>query len=111
MAEQPFRHVFVCMQNKPPGMPSCGSQGSDKIFMKFQEVMMSRPELMSKMAVTPTGCLGPCMFGPNVVVYPDAVWYGRVTPDDVEEIIEKHILGGEPVERLVTSKGKPPGMF
>ncbi len=106
-----FRHVFVCLQKKPPGMPSCGSQGSEQIFMKFQEAVMSNPDLMTKMAVTPTGCLGPCMFGPTVVVYPDAVWYGRVTPNDVQEIIEKHIIGGEPVERLVTSKGKPPGMF
>jgi (2Fe-2S) ferredoxin len=106
-----FRHVFVCLQKKPPGMPSCGSQGSEQIFMKFQEAVMSNPDLMTKMAVTPTGCLGPCMFGPTVVVYPDAVWYGKVTPDDVQEIIEKHIIGGEPVERLVTSKGKPPGMF
>ncbi len=106
-----FRHVFVCLQKKPPGMPSCGAQGSEQIFMKFQEALMSKPELMTKVAVTPTGCLGPCMFGPTVVVYPDAVWYGKVTPDDVQEIIEKHILGGEPVERLVTSKGKPPGMF
>ncbi len=106
-----FRHVFVCLQKKPPGMPSCGSQGSEQIFMKFQEALMSKPELMAKMAVTPTGCLGPCMFGPTVVVYPDAVWYGKVTPDDVNEIIEKHIIGGEPVERLVTSKGRPPGMF
>ncbi len=106
-----FRHVFVCLQKKPPGMPSCGSQGSEQIFMKFQEAMMSNPDLMTKMAVTPTGCLGPCMFGPTVVVYPDAVWYGKVTPDDVQEIIEKHIIGGEPVERLVTSKGRPPGMF
>jgi (2Fe-2S) ferredoxin len=38
--------------------------------------------------------------GPNVVVYPDAVWYGHVTEADVEEIIESHILGGKLVERL-----------
>jgi (2Fe-2S) ferredoxin len=35
-----------------------------------------------------------------VVVYPDAVWYGNVTPDDVEEIVERHLIAGEPVERL-----------
>jgi (2Fe-2S) ferredoxin len=36
-----------------------------------------------------------------MVVYPEGVWYGRVTPDDVDEIIEKHIEGGQVVERLV----------
>lgn len=106
-----FKHVFVCMQKKPPGMPSCGDRGSEQIFMKFQEKLMANPELMTKMAVTPTGCLGPCMFGPNIVVYPDTIWYGNVKPEDVDEIVEKHILGGEPVERLITGKGKPPGMF
>ncbi|MEZ0323818.1 MAG: (2Fe-2S) ferredoxin domain-containing protein, partial [Hydrogenothermaceae bacterium] len=38
-------------------------------------------------------------------------WYGNVKPEDVEEIIQKHIIEGQPVERLVVSKGKPPGMF
>jgi (2Fe-2S) ferredoxin len=105
-----FRHVFVCMQRKPPGMPSCGDKGSDQIFMKFQEALMTKG-LFNKMAVTATGCLGPCMFGPNVVVYPDAIWYGNVTPADVEEIVQKHIIEGQPVERLIVSKGKPPGIF
>jgi len=41
-----------------------------------------------------------CEHGPNVVVYPEAVWYGRVMPEDVAEIIESHIVSGAPVERL-----------
>ena len=35
-----------------------------------------------------------------MVVYPDGVWYGRVTLADVDEIVEKHLVGGEPVDRL-----------
>ena len=50
--------------------------------------------------MTPCGCLGPCFDGPMMVVYPDAVWYGGGHPDDVPEIVEKHVLGGQPVERL-----------
>jgi (2Fe-2S) ferredoxin len=34
-------------------------------------------------------------------VYPEAVWYGRVTIGDVDEIIDSHIIGGQPVERLL----------
>jgi (2Fe-2S) ferredoxin len=48
-----------------------------------------------------SGCLDQCEHGPTVVVYPDGVWYGRVTPDDVEEIIDSHIVNGKPVERLL----------
>jgi (2Fe-2S) ferredoxin len=36
-----------------------------------------------------------------VVVYPEGIWYGRVRPEDVAEIVERHLIGGEPVERLL----------
>jgi (2Fe-2S) ferredoxin len=48
-----------------------------------------------------SGCLEQCEVGPTVVVYPEAVWYGGVTPADVDEIIDSHIIGGRPVERLI----------
>ncbi|MEO7922025.1 MAG: (2Fe-2S) ferredoxin domain-containing protein, partial [Thermoanaerobaculia bacterium] len=47
------------------------------------------------------GCLDQCAHGVCVVVYPDAVWYGGVKPADVDEIVERHIVGGMPVTRLV----------
>jgi (2Fe-2S) ferredoxin len=47
------------------------------------------------------GCLDACAHGPTVVVYPEGVWYGGVTPADVREIVERHLLGGERVERLL----------
>ena len=47
------------------------------------------------------GCLDQSAQGVSVVVYPDGVWYGGVSVDDVDEIIEQHIVGGRPVERLV----------
>jgi (2Fe-2S) ferredoxin len=46
------------------------------------------------------GCLDQCEHGPTVVVYPEAVWYGKVTPADVDEILQQHIQLGKPVERL-----------
>ena len=55
---------------------------------------------LADVAVTGTTCLGPCESGP-IVVYPEGVWYGQLTPDNVNEVIEKHMVGGEPVERLM----------
>ena len=46
------------------------------------------------------GCLGPCFEGPTIVVYPEAVWYVGVAAADVPEIVEQHMRGGRPVERL-----------
>ena len=54
-----------------------------------------------------SGCLDQCEHGPTVVVYPDAVWYGRVTAADVDEIIESHIVNGKPVERLMIARRLP----
>lgn len=49
------------------------------------------------------GCLDQCESGVTVVVYPEQVWYGGVTVDDVSEIMNRHVIGGEVVERLLMS--------
>ena len=45
-------------------------------------------------------CLDQCEHGPTVVVYPEAVWYGHVQPEDAAEIVQEHLVNGRPVERL-----------
>jgi (2Fe-2S) ferredoxin len=51
--------------------------------------------------LTSTGCLGPCALGPNVFIYPEGTLYGGVSPPDVREIVEQHLLAGTPVARLI----------
>ncbi len=68
--------------------------------MRFMEEIEDR-ELGNDVYITNTGCFGICEKGPIVVVYPDNVWYGSVTPDDVTEILDEHIEGGTIVDRLV----------
>jgi NADH-quinone oxidoreductase subunit F len=57
--------------------------------------------LGNEVKVIETGCLGPCAVGPVAAVYPDGVFYQNLRPDDADEIVEKHLLKGRVVERLV----------
>jgi (2Fe-2S) ferredoxin len=56
--------------------------------------------LIDDVQVTPCGSLGLCERGPNMVVYPEGVWYSGVTPNDVAEIVDSHLREGSVVERL-----------
>ncbi len=56
--------------------------------------------MAARVRINKSGCLDQCEHGPTVVVYPEAVWYGNVKPEDAEEIVQEHLVGGRPVERL-----------
>ena len=66
----------------------------------FKEEIKSRG-LQQQMRAQKTGCLDACNFGPALVVYPEGTYYGHVQLTDVNEIVEKHLLQNQPVERLV----------
>jgi (2Fe-2S) ferredoxin len=99
--KKPERHIFICTSSRIGGAQKgfCHTKGGVDIMAKFLEEIEER-ELDGQVAVTGTGCFGICDKGPIVVVYPDNVWYGSVTTADVEEIIDKHIEGGQVVTRL-----------
>ena len=94
-------HIFVCENVRDPSDPrgSCGAKGSQEIRKEFKSALKQHG-FKGKVRANQAGCLDQCEHGPVVVVYPEAVWYGNVQVDDVHEIIESHIIGGEPVERL-----------
>ena len=98
---KPAKHVFVCTQSRPPGHPrgSCGASGSTVVFQEFMQQFEQR-QLWGRFAVTGSGCLGPCGSGSNILVYPEGIMYGGVAKEDVAAIIEEHLLGDKPVERL-----------
>ncbi len=56
--------------------------------------------LNSDVRANSAGCLDACEYGVTVLVYPEQIWYGGVKTDDVEEIIQSHIVNNKPVERL-----------
>lgn len=98
---RPQKHVFVCTQNRPPSHPrgSCAASGCAEVMNEFMLEIQNR-NLFEKIALTNTGCLGPCQMGVNVLVYPEGIMYGKVTKKDVKTIIEQHLLGDTPVAAL-----------
>lgn len=104
MNEKPEKYVFVCTNQRPDGHPrgSCLTRGSADVFQALRDVQGERGATTFK--VVATGCLEPCMTGPTVVVYPDDVWYGGVTAEDAERIVDEHLIGGTPVEFLTLTK-------
>lgn len=96
------RHIFVCCNQRPPDSPRgcCDPKGQAELQWAFKQRLAER-RLKHRVRANKSGCLDQCEHGPNLVVYPDAVWYSHVTLADVDEIIESHIIGGKPVERLI----------
>jgi (2Fe-2S) ferredoxin len=98
---RPARHVFVCSQQRPPGHPrgSCAAKGASSVLQALWAEQQKR-NAYDQVAITYSGCLGPCDGGPNVLVYPEGVLYRGVTAADVVEIFDTHLEGGAVVERL-----------
>lgn len=98
---KPKQHIFVCSSSRINGQQKgmCHTKGAVNLVEAFMEEVEDR-DLGGQVFVTNTGCLGICEKGPIVIVYPDNVWYGQVTSDDVLEIMDQHIEGGTPVKRL-----------
>lgn len=98
---KPIKHILVCTSSRINGQQKgyCHAKQGVEIVMNFMEEIEDR-DLGNSIFVSNTGCFSICEKGPIVVVYPDNVWYGSVSPEDVEEIMDEHIEGGNPVKRL-----------
>jgi len=95
------KHVFVCENERPDDHPRgcCSAKGSMEILRRLKEET-EKAGLRPRVRINAAGCLSLCENGPMVVVYPEGVWYARVSPEDVDEIVRDHLAGGKPVERL-----------
>jgi (2Fe-2S) ferredoxin len=100
------RHIFVCTNSREPGSarPSCAHSGSNDLHTLFKDKVKDAG-LKATVRANKAGCLDQCEHGPTVAVYPEAVWYGFVKPEDVDEIVSEHIVSGRPVERLMLDDG------
>lgn len=96
------RHVFVCINERGADHPKgcCKARGGVEVRDALKKELKARG-ISKIIRANNSGCLDQCEHGVSVVVYPEQVWYGHVTVDDIPEIVDKHLVGGEVVERLL----------
>jgi (2Fe-2S) ferredoxin len=100
--DAPYEQAWwVCTTGKV-----CPRQGSESVHAALKEAVHAAG-LGERVRVSKSGCLAQCGHGPMVVCYPGGTWYAAVTPDAVAEIVEAHLKGGAPVERLRHRPGRP----
>ena len=99
-------HVFCCVNERAPDHPRscCSARGS----VELRDYMKGRAKELGieNIRVNTSGCLERCELGPTMVIYPEGVWYHYETKQDVDEILERHIIEGERVERLTLEPGQ-----
>ncbi len=95
-APSEHRRIFVCLGG------SCLASGAERVRDAFKAAL-SRQGLSQTVSLVETGCMGPCVIGPVVLIGDDRTFYQGVKPEDVDEIVTSHIRGGRLVERLLVS--------
>jgi (2Fe-2S) ferredoxin len=95
------RHVFVCVNERDAtdARGCCASKEAVEVRSRLKQLVHDA-KLRGRVRINSAGCLDQCAHGVTIVVYPEAIWYGRVTLDDVDELFREHIIAGRPVERL-----------
>jgi (2Fe-2S) ferredoxin len=92
VAEDEKKYVFVCMN------ADCRVRGANEVMERLQERM--KGEEFADYELRPYMCFGGCHEGPNVVMYPDKVWYSHVKKEDADRIVDEHLKKGEPITPL-----------
>lgn len=97
------RHVFFCCNQRETGHPRgcCNDKGATRL-RDYAKKRVKELGLAGegKLRINQAGCLDRCELGPCVVVYPEGVWYQYLDEEDLDEIIQKHLVEGQVVERL-----------
>ena len=102
MFPRPKYTIYMCQVKRPPNFPkpSCVREGREDLLPYTQEKVMAN-DMMTEVAVIPTGCLNRCQFGPVMTVEPGSFMYVDLTKEKIDEIFEKHIKNGEPVKEYL----------
>jgi len=94
-------HVFCCTNRRPAGHPRgcCAEKNGEALrdHMKAKAKALG----LKNVRINNAGCLDRCELGPNLVIYPEGVWYHCPTKEDIDEVLQKHLVEGGRVERLM----------
>ena len=99
---KPTIQLLVCTNERPEGArkPSCGPKDALAIYRKLKDTVRARG-VRDEVMVTRTGCLKHCSQGVTLCLWPRNLWYRQVTLADVEEIVDRSVVGDETIERLL----------
>jgi (2Fe-2S) ferredoxin len=94
-------HVFFCTNQRSEGEACCNNLGAgDMRAYAKDKVKALGARVPGKVRINAAGCLDRCEQGPVMVIYPEAVWYTYVDKEDIDEIIDQHLVHGRVVDRL-----------
>lgn len=93
------KHVFFCLNQRTDGEDCCNDLGATAMRMHAKDRIKAL-NLDGRIRINSAGCLGRCGEGPVLVVYPEETWYTYVDVEDIDEIIDAHLVGNRVVERL-----------
>lgn len=97
------RHLFFCTNHREGGRkPSCENCAATKM-RAYAKARVKKLGLAGPggVRINSAGCLDRCEEGPVLVVYPEGTWYTYVDKEDIDELIDQHIVAGRPVPRLM----------
>lgn len=99
-------HIFCCINERAPEHPRscCAARGSGALrdYMKTRAKELGIKDIR----INNAGCLERCELGPTMVIYPEGVWYHYDTKEDIDEILDRHVIKGERVDRLLLEPGQ-----
>lgn len=92
-------HIFICANQKAEGKVCCGEARGMELVQLFRDKLKEHG-LAGKVRAQRSGCLDACTKGPTLVIYPEGTYYGHLKPEDVDRIINEHIIEGNIVSSL-----------